>query len=120
MILAVLKGQHRRRVGVGTLIRSQKMIMLGPQSASAGGSRPKQERTSIRTGVRTGGRQQLVIGILNGNLVSRAEASHASLEFLIVEKSRASQVVAGGDTCIFFFESDDIVGPHYLLSFIFH
>jgi hypothetical protein len=96
MIRLVLKGQHRRRVGVGTLIRSQEMIMLGPQSASAGGSRPNQERTPIRTGVRAGGRQQLVIGILNGNLVMRAEAGHAGLEFLIVEKSRASQVVAGG------------------------
>jgi hypothetical protein len=114
MIRLVLKGQHRRsiNVGVGTLIRSPGTIM----------SRPKQERTSIRTGVRTGGRQQLVIGILNGNLVSRAEASNASLEVLIIEKSRANLVVAGGDTCIFFFpfESDDIVGPPNLLSLIFH
>ena len=51
----------------------------------------------------------------------RAEASHAGLEILILEKSHANQVVAGGDTCIFFFfESDDIVGPPNLLSFIFH
>jgi hypothetical protein len=121
MILPVLKGQRRRRVGVGTLIRSQKMIMLGPQSASAGGSRPKQERTSIRTGVRTGGRQQLVIGILNDNLMSRAEAGHAGLEIIIIEMSHANQEVAGGDPCIIFsFESDDIVGPPNLLSLIFH
>ena len=91
MILPVLKGHHRRsfNVGVGTLIRSQGTIM----------SRPNQERTPIRTGVRAGGRQQVVTGTLNGNLVIGAEAghaSHASLEFLIVEKSRASQVVAGG------------------------
>ena len=109
MILPVLKGHHRRsiNVGVGTLIRSQGTIM----------SRPNLERTPIRTGVRAGGRQQVVIGILNGNLVRRAEASHASLEFLIVEKSRASQVVAGGDTCIFIFFSSPTTSSDHIIFF---
>jgi hypothetical protein len=104
MILLVLKGHHRRNinVGVGTLIRSPGTIL----------SRPKQERTSIRTGERTGGRQQLVIGILNDNLMSRAEAGHAGLEIIIIEKSHANQEVAGGDPCIFFLLSPTTSSDH--------
>ena len=75
-------------------------------------SRPNLERTPIRTGVRAGGSQHLVIGILNGNLVIRAEASHAGLEFLIIEKSHANQEVAGGDPCICFLLSPTTSSDH--------
>ena len=97
MIRPLLKGQHRRSInvhhGVGTLIRSQGTIM----------SRPNQKQTPIlhRSMIRVlaGGRPQVVNGFRNGNLARDAEASHASHashEFLIAQKSRASQVVAGG------------------------
>ena len=60
-------------------------------------SRPNQKQTPIlhRSMIRVlaGGRPQVVNGFRNGNLEINAEASH---EFLIAEKSRASQVVAGG------------------------
>ena len=109
MILPVLKGHHRRNINVGveTLIRSPGTIL----------SRPKQ----VRTGERTGGRQHPVIGILNDNQTSRAEAGHVDLEITIIEMSHANQEAADGDPgCIFSFESDDIVGPPNLLSLIFH
>jgi hypothetical protein len=60
-------------------------------------SRPSQIQTPIlhRSMIRVlaGGRPQVVTGIRDANLARNAEASH---EFLIAEKSRASQVVAGG------------------------
>ena len=91
MIRPLLKGQHRRSInvhhGVGTLIRSQGTIM----------SRPSQIQTPIlhrsMICIPAIGKQQMVNGFRNGNLARDAEASH---EFLIAEKSRASQVVAGG------------------------
>jgi hypothetical protein len=78
--------------GVGTLTRYQGAIMSRPSQIQT----PILHRSMIR--IPAIGKQQVVNGFRNGNLARDAEASHAShaSQFLIAEKSRASQVVAGG------------------------